>query len=81
MNTALWLNLLGRILAGVLVTQGKKQAADYLSDLLEAAKAGHDVDDLMTIYAAKWAQSGEPSFDEIADERRKLQAKIGGRPA
>lgn len=76
MNVTTWLVVLTRAIAGALITQGKTDQAGLLNDLASAASAGRNVDDIMAEYAAKWQTEGEPSFEDIAAARQRIQERL-----
>lgn len=76
MNLTTWLIILTRAVAGGLVTQGRTEQAQLLSDMAAAASAGRNVDDIMAEYAAKWQSDGEPSFEDIAAARQQIQERL-----
>lgn len=71
-----WLTVLARASAGVLMTQGKNDQAALLNDAASALNAGKNVDDVMQAYADHWEQVGEPTFDEIAAARQRIQERM-----
>lgn len=77
MDLQAWLMLITQIMAAYLKDTGQFNNAGLLSDALAAVHAGKNVDDVMREIAAKWAQEGEPSFNEIAAARQKIQERIG----
>jgi hypothetical protein len=77
MDIQVWLIVLTRAVAGVLAANGKNQQAAYLNDALAAVKAGKNVDHIMRQHAERWEQNGEPSFDEIAQDRQRIQELMG----
>lgn len=76
MNLTTWLIILTRAVSGTLLVQGKIDQAQLLNDMASAASAGRNVDDIMAEYAAKWQTEGEPSFDDIAAARQRIQERL-----
>lgn len=76
MNLQLWFPVILRAVAGGLAAQGKTDQAALLNDAASVLRKGGNIDDIMAEYAEKWDRDGEPSFDEIAATRQRLQERM-----
>lgn len=76
MDIQLWLTVLLRAVGAGLTTQGKTEQASLLNDAATALRAGKNVDDVMQAVADKWAAEGEPSFEDIAAARQRIQERM-----
>lgn len=73
----MWLKVLLNVLTGELIANGKSEQAQIITDALAAVDAGKDVDATMAAAAAAWEGEGEPTFDAIAESRRRIQERVG----
>lgn len=76
MDLGLWLPVLFRAVSAGLAANGKADQAALLNDAASALREGRDIDDIMREYANQWETTGEPSFDQIAEARRKIQERM-----
>lgn len=76
MDLGLWLPVLFRAVSVGLAANGKADQAALLNDAASVLRKGGNIDDIMQQYADSWEQNGEPSFDEIAETRRRIQERL-----
>lgn len=75
-DPAIWIPLLGQLVASVLTAQGKTEQAGVITDALAAAAAGKNVDDILRQKAQEWAANGEPTIEQLVDARKAIQSAL-----
>lgn len=73
----LWARVLMNTVGPILVEKGKGEQAQYLREALLAIQAGKNVDDTLRAAAERWESEGEPTVEQITEDRKAIQALMG----